>query len=123
MTTQAIQTITLEPAAAEIKAGHFVKFNSSGTILETVEGDEAIGVAEVDSPANSTTAISVALLQGVMEVRRGTAATRGANVSSDAAGRAVTSTTAGHKILGKFVTVGSAADDIVEVLLGSNGEV
>lgn len=81
------------------KQYHFAKINSSGKMVSTVLNDASVGVIQ-DKP--NTDEAGVLAISGVSRVRAGGAITAGADVQSNASGRAIT--------LGAGVKIGVALE-------------
>lgn len=112
-------------AQAQINAGHFVKVAGAKTAqgdypaIHAAAGENSLGVAEYDSapttyPEHATDRrVNVVRRGAVARVVAGAAVAVGAEVESDATGRAITQTTG--VILGQALTAAAAADDVIEV--------
>lgn len=114
-----LENITMV-AGADLSAlqYRFVTMASDGQIDPTGTGLGADGVLQND-PAAAGRAATVAI-SGVSKVEAGGAITKGANVSSDSTGRAITATS-GHRVLGVAQETVTTAGQILPVLLKVQG--
>lgn len=94
----------------------FVMLNSSGQVIVTTDGGDAIGVL-----LNKPTSGQVAEVQtmGIAKVTASGNLAAGSKVSASATGKAQATATGKH-VVGTLVGDPAADGDIVEVLLGSN---
>jgi hypothetical protein len=113
---QAMVCVSL-PANADLstKQNLFVVINSSGNVAVAGDGADADGVL-MNEPAAAGRAAEVAI-SGIVPVLCGGTVTAGDQVSSSAAGKAVTAGT-GDYVLGRATETG-ADGEIIGVLLGS----
>ena len=107
-------------AAGDLSANQFylVVVDGNGQVAVAGDGADAIGVL-YDKPSAQGNAAQVRIGE-VVQVAAGAAVSIGANVASDATGRAVTATT-GEQIVGKALTAASAAGQLISVLWRPNG--
>ena len=92
----------------------FVELNASGLMAQvTTLGARAAGVLQNKPNLNEAAEV---MLTGVSKVVAGAAVAVGANLTSDAAGRAVTAG-AGQAILGKAELAAGAAGEVISVRL------
>lgn len=127
MAYENVEALTLIAATgADINQRRFVTQGASG-IAQSADGADAIGVSlemyddSEHTAGNATRSIPVAVNQGMrIEVEAGAAIAIGADVSSDAAGKAITSAT-GDAILGKALSAASADGEVIEVLFSKAG--
>lgn len=96
----------------------FVTIASDGQIDPTGAGLAADGVLQDDPAAAGRAGLVMTL--GTTKVVAGAAVTRGAKVTSDSTGRAVTATT-GNFICGRAITTAGAAGELMEVELIPGG--
>lgn len=96
----------------------FVTINSSGQAVLSGNGASADGVLQ-DKPSAAGRIGAVGIL-GVSKVVAGAAITRGADVASDANGKAKTAAT-GNRVLGKALEAAAADGDWITVLLKVSG--
>jgi len=97
-----------------------VKYNTTAeTIVLAGAGENALGVLQ-NNPVSGEAA--VVAIGGKSKVIAGGTVAGGAIVSSDAAGKAVTSATSGHYILG-VTARGGASNNVIEVVLDKNGKI
>lgn len=104
-------------AEAAISPYRLVKFGSSdGNIVPTAAAaDPTIGVCGELGPAAGERVDVMHI--GIAFVEAGAAVTRGSAITSDANGRGIATTTAGHTVVGRALESASAAGDIIRVLL------
>lgn len=108
-------------AGADISASQFrfVELASDGQVDPVgTAGGNAVGVL-YNLPAAAGRAAQVAVT-GRVKVVAGAAITRGAKVSSDNVGRAITAVST-HHVQGRAVQAATAAGEVIEVELGTNG--
>lgn len=108
-------------AGADLSASQFrfVELASDGQIDPVgTAGGNAVGVL-YNLPAAAGRAAQVAV-RGSVKVVAGAAITRGAKVSSDNVGRAITAVST-HHVQGRALQAASAAGEIIEVELGTPG--
>jgi hypothetical protein len=106
-------------AGADISASQFrfMAYASDGQIDPVgTAGAAAVGVL-YNLPAAAGRAAQVAV-RGKVKVVAGAAITRGAKVSSDNVGRAITAVST-HHVLGTALQAAGAAGEVIEVELGS----
>ena len=108
-------------AAADLSAvGQvFVKLTGAYQVNVCGNGEAAIGVL-MNAPTAGQAA-KVAGLGDLAAVKAGAAVAAGANVMSDATGRAITAAIVGSYILGQAMDAAAAANVIAEVYLDSKG--
>jgi hypothetical protein len=116
------ENVPAQAAPADVLAGRFVRVtatkNARGSyvVQHTGAGLRAFGVAERDAVGNALDwrgQFNVVRRGAIARVTAGAAITAGANVESDATGRAITATTG--VVLGVAMNTVAAAGDIVEV--------
>lgn len=132
MANENTQMITLIAATgADVRARRFVIQGSTG-VSEATDGADAVGVNFTfydDSEhtlGNASRAVSVVTNNGCrVEVEAGAAVTVGADIASDAEGRAIvaSATAPGDAILGVALTAAAAAGEVVEVLFQPAGRI
>lgn len=109
-------------AGADLSAKQFylVKSNTAvedGVVLAAAATDEIMGVL-MDKPASGEWgAVAMISKGGKAPVKYGGTVAKGDKLTSDASGLAITTTTAGNKVIGIAVKAG-VANDIGEVDLG-----
>jgi len=104
-------------AGAAIVRRRFVKVSAAQTVINTVAAtDMAVGVA-TESEATAGLNVPVQMF-GVAQVEAGAAIAAGAQVTSDASGRAAT-VAAGNTSYGIAITAAAAAGETVMVLLAT----
>lgn len=115
-----LQTITLE-AGQDLSAKQyfFVTMASDGQVDPTGDGLSADGVLQNDPDAAGRPACVG--ISGVSKVVAGGAIARGAQVASDASGKAATATT-GDRVLARALKASTADGDLIPVLLKLAGE-
>lgn len=124
MTFQAVRTISLPVASATvIGQRNIVQVDSNGNAIETTAATQMpAGIALEASANGDSVPIPVALLDGgIVEVVAGAAVTRGGEVMSDSAGRAINATGATARVIGTALDAAAAADEVIRVLTGSAG--
>lgn len=115
-----MQTLTFEAGVdLSAKQYYFVSVSSDGQIDPTGDGANADGVLQ-NKPNAAGVAATVAIA-GVSRVVAGAAITCGAQVASNADGKAVTATS-GERVLGRATKASLADGDIISVLLKLAGE-
>lgn len=107
-------------AGAAITARKIVKAGAADNAVITAAAatDLILGVAAPDVDVASGDTCDVHL-QGIVEVKAGGTIARGDMVTSDANGDAVTTTTAGNRVLG-IAEVSAVANDIFTVFLSQH---
>lgn len=94
-------------------AGYLIVKHGSGDgacALATAAGDALIGAADgLDKAAGEVVDVHVG---EIGEVRLGASVTRGAALTANAASKAISTTTAGNRIIG-FAEQSGAADDVI----------
>lgn len=123
MANENTQTITLSAVAATaVRQRRFVTQTSTGITECTATADAAgVSFGSVPDTAGTSRAIAVVTNNGCrVEVEAGAAVAVGADIGSDAEGRAI-SAVATNPIFGKALTAASAAGEIVEVLFQPAG--
>jgi hypothetical protein len=114
---QNLAMITLNAGAdLSSKQYTFIKINSSGKAVNTVDGERSIGVLQDKPTLDRAGAIAHA---GISKVVAGGTIASGAAVASDLNGKAITATT-GKQILGYALEAG-ANNRIISVLLDRVG--
>lgn len=101
------------------KQYYFVVRNSSGQLALAGNGATADGVLQ-DKPAAAGRAAAYAI-SGLSKVVAGAAIARGAQVASDANGKAKTAVT-GNRVLGRAHIAAAADGDVISVILKLQGE-
>lgn len=117
---EAVKAITL-PAGSDLSGDQwkFVKVASDGEIdVNTTAGGRVTGVLMNDPAAQGRD--SEVGIGGRLKVKAGGTVAAGATVSSNNAGLAVTSVTAGHHVVGECL-VGGASGELIEVLFDYKG--
>ena len=109
------------PAAADLSANQyrFAVCNSSGQAALSGAGAATIGVIQ-NNDANAVNAAVALQCVGVSKVVAGAAVTAGAEVASDATGRAVTAATT-NRVNGIALSTSANAGEIISVKLGAGG--
>lgn len=103
-------------AGAAVTRRRFVKISAAMTVINTVAAtDPAVGVA-LESASAAGVSVPVASY-GIRQVEAGAAIAAGAQVTSDASGRAAT-VAAGNTSYGYAITAAAAAGEMVMVMLG-----
>jgi hypothetical protein len=110
-TENRLQTITLV-AAADLSAEQFTHIEAGA--VQAGAGEKAVGILQ-NKPTSGQSA-TIAIAGSISKVVAGAAVSAGAQVASDATGRAVTATTS-DVVTGTALTAAGAADEIFEVLL------
>lgn len=108
------EEITLTSGAA-VSQNRFVLL-SSGLAIHATLGAESIGVSQEAATASGEAISVIGNQSAKVEVEAGAAVALGANVSSDATGRGITSAI-GHVILGVALEAAGAAGERITVLL------
>lgn len=117
MSFENIVTASFVPTAPAIAQFTFVKVTTGGAVTTAGNTEDAIGIAMEASALNATAAIPVALLNGSRcEVTCGAGVTAGANVMSNADGKAITATGATAKILGVALETSTALNQRITIL-------
>lgn len=113
------RTLTLE-ASGDLSSSQylFVDLGSTGIAVVSVSGAKAVGVLQ-DKPAALGRAGCVQY-DGVTKVKAGAAVSVGDDIMSDGSGKAITATT-GKVSQGTALEAATAANDLIAVLLKSNG--
>ena len=104
------------PSGSDFSAGsqfRFVDVNSSGAVVNPSAGGRVVGVRQNRPISGAATTV---VQSGVSIVEAGAAVACGANLKTDATGRAVTATT-GTQIVGVALEAASAAGVQIAVLL------
>ena len=120
--TEQGRNITL-PANADLSSSQylFVDCNSTGRVAVVAgNGYKAVGVLQ-NKPAAIDRAATVQF-DGVTKVKAGAAVAKGADIMSNATGQAITATT-GLVSQGTALEAATAANQLISVLLKSNGTV
>jgi hypothetical protein len=106
-------------AAAALTANRFVTFNITGKVAQVgTAGAHADGVVTDAVSADEATPVET---HGVAMVEAGAAIATCGPVTSDATGRAITASTAGHSINGIALETAAAAGEIIAVLVTYRG--
>jgi hypothetical protein len=100
--------LTSREAGSVVSQHRFVTLASDGQVDHTGAGAQADGVSQDDGGTAAGRAVGLMLLGGITKVEAGAAVTRGAEVASDASGRAVAAVT-GDRILGRAWEAASGA--------------
>lgn len=106
-------------AGADLRALQFtfVKVNGSGQIIgNTTSGGKVLGVLQ--NKPNTGEPADV-MINGGSKVIAGAAITAGADIMSDAAGKAITAATTGSTIAGTAMDSVAASGEVCSVVLGS----
>ncbi len=120
MSKDRVRTITLL-ASAVIAARRFVAIGASG-VAQAGAAADAHGVAGTAAAAIGDP-VDVELLDGARtELEAGAAVVAGAEIASDATGRAITAV-ATNPILGVAVTAAGAAGEIIDVVVSKGAGV
>jgi hypothetical protein len=99
-------------AAGAVTQRRFVKVSGAQA---TVQGEKVLGVSKYTAPDQGDLALDVL---GSSVVEAGAAVAADADVITDADGRAITATgAAGERIVGRALSVASAAGAAIEILL------
>ena len=107
-------------AGADLTGSQYLFVKTSGAnVVVCGDGEEAVGVLWND-PASGRAA--TVIRDGDPHVYAGAAIAAGANVASDAAGKAVTAAS-GDVVLGKARAAAAAADDLVQIEFYRGGNV
>lgn len=114
-------TIAGQVAAADLSS-HQYKFAVLTSTGVNVAGANVFAPAVIQNKPTSGQAVTLFGAGSISKVVAGAAITRGAQVMSDASGRAITAATGGI-ICGRALETVTAAGQIVSVLLGGNGAV
>lgn len=102
-------------AAVEVKPYQIVKLDANDKVVLAAAGtDNIAGVVETGAKVGATAAYALRNGQGTFKVRLGGTVAKGANLTSDANGAAVTAV-AGNVVFGTAVKAG-VAGDVVEYL-------
>lgn len=114
MSTQQAKTSITLPSSGDLSAKQytFVKVNSSGQIVSTVDGEYAVGVLQ-DKPTVAGEAAEVAI-SGAVKVKAGGDITAGNAVASDLNGDAIVAATADIRL--GIALAGAADGDIVTIV-------
>jgi hypothetical protein len=98
----------------------FVTLNSSGQVILSSAGGDAIGVLQ-NNPTSGKAA-DVMVGPGLTKLKAGAAANAGGYITPDASGRGIGMGT-GDRRLGQFIGIPTAANDIVTALFQKTGYV
>lgn len=96
------------PAGAEIARHRFVSVNANGQAIQATASTPVIGAsmnAVTDTPALAATKQIAEIADGIVIVEAGGTVAAGANVSSDASGKAVAA--ADSNVIGVAITAGA----------------
>ena len=109
-------------ASADLSAEQFTFMvaDANGEAAQAGAGDDAVGVLQNDPAAQG----EAANLQtfGISKVVAGAAVASGAQVMSDATGRAITATGTGAFVTGVALQAAANADEIIAVLVSPGGQ-
>lgn len=108
-------------AETAITAYRIVKMGSATgqVVMASAAGDAIVGVADPSGQATVNARIDV-WHDGIVEVEAGAAVSRGAPITSDATGRAVTAAPGAgtnNGMIGRTLTAAAAAGDIISVMV------
>lgn len=101
-------------AAVEVKPYQIVKLNASDKVVLANSATDIAGVVETGAKVGATAAYALLNGQGTFKVRLGATVAKGANLTSNASGLAVTAVT-GNVTFGKALA-GGVAGDVIEYL-------
>jgi hypothetical protein len=102
-------------ANGAIGEGYAVKIASGKAVIATAATDKIIGVTENAIADGGTVAVRLRNAQGTSKVKLGGTVAVGDFVTSDAAGKLITTTTATHTIVGMALEAG-VANDFIEIM-------
>ncbi len=123
MTNGASEVITLLKTytlGGTVLSNTFVKLDSNGEVVNTVDGEKAKGVAMEGGVAGDKIAVALQNAGNIVQVRSGAAVTQGNNVASDLNGKAINAATADFEI-GQADEGSSALDEFAIVHLTTGG--
>ncbi len=109
-----VKSFLVETSA--IPHGSLVKLGSTGDYVTLCTGatDQPIGVAFIQGdPLTASGAVGTAIdvvLSGIAEVKLGGTVAAGANLTSNASGGAIATTTAGNRLIGVATVAGVSGD-------------
>lgn len=101
-------------AAAEVRPYQIVKLNADDKVVLADSATDIAGVVETGAKVGATASFALRNGQGTFKVRLGATVAKGAELTSNASGAAVTAAT-GNVVFGTAVKAG-VAGDVVEYL-------
>lgn len=114
----AVRVVCSHVANGVIHAGHFVKVDTDGGMLEATVAQAAYGVYIGESDCALGDVIPVCVLGSCKVWADGTSAiARGVYLATDASGHAVVDSTSGHKIQGMALEALASGTAFIEMLV------
>lgn len=114
----------VDKAGAALSNGAFklMKRDAGGKfVIASVAGERVVGVAIASTPVSVATNDDLTVqIKDIGYVKAGDAVAKGAEITTDTSGRAVTATN-GAFIVGEALTAAGAADDIIQVQITKAG--
>lgn len=116
MSFEAFRSISLIPGDVVAQRRFVIIEAGTGEVVQAGANAEAVGISLEAAAAANDPAIPVALLDGAkVEVEAGAAVALGADVTSDAAGKAVAATV-GQRVLGFALTAAAADGEVITIV-------